>query len=166
MTILRNKVSFFLGILAILCLGCNSKSFFKIDGLNTSLNYAIEEILKIEPECKFITVFFTESKDKTYMFVQSENSIHNLTSSYYSNNTNHSVIIVYENKVLESRFSDFKSKKESKLFSEKGEFDFYENKTFVFEITPGFEITRLDKYDENLRKLNGMNRVDFIEPNN
>ena len=99
------------------------------------------------------------------MFVQSENSIHNLTSSYYRNNTNHSVIIVYENKDLESRFSNFKSKQKPKLFSKKGEFDFYENKTFVFEITPGLEITRLDNYDENLRKLNRLNRVDFIEPN-
>ena len=132
--------------------------------IQSKLDKTIISILASSPYPNFVTIYFTESDAKRYIFVTPRRTINNTRSKYYFNKNKKLIIIGYKSEKLEKVFANFKSSKPEKIFNvTKNSLEVYDGRPVVFEILNSNSIQEITPTGKIL-ELNDYGLVEFNPP--
>lgn len=147
------------------CNPCKEKnSYLKSANIQDSLDKTITSVFTSVPYPNLVTVYFTESGIKKYIFVTPHLSIENIRSKYYFMMDKKPIIIGYKNENMEKRFANLKCSKPEKKFNyTEGKMDIYDGRRVVFEIVNDNSIQEINP-SEKILELNDYGHIVFIPP--
>ena len=126
-----------------------SKSYLRDKTIQNVLEKTIDSLLVAKPIPNYITVFFTESKGKTYVFVTGLLSADDFKTKYYLENGNKWILIGYSDLNLEERFANQSFKKPEIIFKHRDEVsDIFDGNSVTYEIKKDNTIKRIIPNDE------------------
>ncbi|WP_367916521.1 hypothetical protein [Leadbetterella sp. DM7] len=147
--------------------GCSDKKendYLKNKAIQNKLDKAIASALTNTPYPDYVTVYFTESGGKGYIFITPHVSIENIRSKYYFEAGKKLIIIGYKSENIENKFAKLKSSKPEKTFNSANNMtDIYDGKQAVFEILNDNSIQEITPTVEVL-ELNDYGLVQFVPP--
>jgi hypothetical protein len=139
-------------------------SYLKNSGIQDTLDLTVASIFESEPYPDFVTIYFTESKGKEYIFVTPHKSIENVKSKYYFGENKKQIIVGYKTEKMEKRFANTKSSKPEKAFNYTNDMmDIYDGGQVVFKILSNDSIQEIEPTEEIL-ELNNYGLIEFIPP--
>ncbi|UTA68818.1 hypothetical protein [Emticicia sp. 21SJ11W-3] len=162
------KSSFWIAIVFYIS-SCNrsteEKAYLVSADMQSTLDKTITSVLASVPYPDYVTVYFTESEAKKYIFVTPHRAIENIRSKYYFKKDDKLIIVAYKSEILEKTFANLESSKPERVFNfTNNKAEIYDGRRVVFEILNNNSIQEINPTEEILL-LNNYGGVMFIPPN-
>jgi|GEM_PF-3102994 len=144
------KTSVLIFILSLLaCSSDKSQNYLKNTTIQNVLDKSIDSLLVKVPIPNYITIFFTESKGKTYVFVTGLLNTDDFKTKYYFEKGGKRVLIGYNSSNLEERFANKSYKKQEMFFKHTGEaVDIFDGNSVTYQIENDNAIKRINPNTE------------------
>ncbi len=169
MTHLKRILESSFWIAIVFCISsCNrsteEKAYLLSADMQSKLDTTIISILSTVPYPDYITVYFTESEAKKYIFVTPHRAIENIRSKYYFKKDDKLIIVAYKSEILEKTFANLESSKPERVFNfTNNKAEIYDGRRIVFEILNDNSIQEINP-TEKILQLNDYGIVVFIPP--
>ena len=132
--------------------------------IQSRLDKTITSVFAGVPYPNYVTVYFTESEAKRYIFVTPHRTIENVRSKYYFEKDKKLIIIGYKSEKMEKSFAKLKSSKPEKIFNfTKSKIEIYDGRQVVFEILNDNSIQEITP-TEKILELNDYGQIVFNPP--